>query len=397
MNNYNYHSNLFFVVNNYFVYILNPQNTLTYNFYYNNDYFLQIFNKKNEPLTIYFKILNTNNNCFYYSIIKNKNNVIKLSNFNYLKFTNNHKDNIHINNNLLDFIQSKFPNLELSLYNENLFNYDVIQNKNFLYYNWYYFGRHNKFQYFKYIIYKNKTLFNELYQKINFKLTYNNNKKYSLLFIDDRFDSIFEYILISFIYSINNEWNLNIYTTSEKEYKYKNILNHLNIEYKIHIIKKFENINYYSNLLKSNYFWNNIHEDYVLIFQYDSLAFSKFNYEFLNYNYIGAQWPDHIQQIKGIYNGNGGTSLRNVKTMRMITRKYNYIISNEFITPEDKYFSKYLFKENLLMNDPNICDQFSFENSHSNNSIYGHAIYESIQLDKLENYIYNRISQLLFI
>ena len=216
MNNYNYHSNLFFVVNNYFVYILNPQNTLTYNFYYNNDYFLQIFNKKNEPLIIYFKILNTNNNCFYYSIIKNKNNVIKLSNFNYLKFTNIHKDNIHINNYLIDFIQSKYPNLQLSLYNENLFNYDVTQYKSFLYYNWYYFGRHNKFQHFKYIIYKNKTLFNELYQKINFKLTYNNNKKYSLLFIDDRFDSIFEYILISFIYSINDEWNLNIYTTSEK-------------------------------------------------------------------------------------------------------------------------------------------------------------------------------------
>lgn len=397
MNNYNYHSNLFFIVNNYFVYILNPQNTLTYNFYYNNDYFLEIFNKRKEPLTIYFKILNTNNYCFYYSIIQNKNNLIKLSNFNYLKFTNIHKDNIHINNNLVDFIQSKYPNLQLSLYNENLFNYDVTQYKSFLYYNWYYFGRHNKFQHFKYIIYKNKTLFNELYQKINFKLTYNNNKKYSLLFIDDRFDSIFEYILISFIYSINDEWNLNIYTTSEKKSKYKKILNNLNIEYKIHIIKKFENVNYYSNLLKSNFFWNNIHEDYVLIFQYDSLAFSKFNYEFLNYNYIGAQWPDHIQQIKGIYNGNGGTSLRNVKTMRMITRKYNYIISNEFITPEDIYFSKYLFKENLLMNDPNICDQFSFENSHSNNSIYGHAIYESIQLDKLENYIYNRISKLLFI
>ena len=66
-------------------------------------------------------------------------------------------------------------------------------------------------------------------------------------------------------------------------------------------------------------------------------------------------------------------------------------------TPEDKYFANYLFQEKLLMNDPNICDDFSFENSYCENSIFGHAIYESINLDKLENYIYNRLRKLLFI
>lgn len=397
MKQFNYNSNIFFLVNNFYVYLMNPQNTLVYNFYYNNNYYLEVKNKENQPLNIFFKIINTNNKCYYYEIYRNKNNLIKLKDFNKLILHNNHKDHIIMNEILLEYISSTFDKLDLSLYNENLFNYNLDYNiKNFLRYNWYYYGKNNKFQYFKYIIYKNKTLFNDIYQKINYNLTFNFDKEYSLLFIDDRFDSIFQYILTMFLYSIDNKWNLNIFTTEENKIKYEECLKYFNIEYKINIIKKFENINNYSNLLKSNDFWNKINEKYVLIFQYDSLAFSKFNYKFLNYHYIGAQWPKHIQQIKGIYNGNGGTSLRNVETMKFITEKYNYKIKDEK-TPEDKYFANCLFKENLLMNDPNICDDFSFENLYCENSIFGHAIYESINLTKLENYIYNRLRKLLFI
>ena len=141
-------------------------------------------------------------------------------------------------------------------------------------------------------------------KKINYNLTFDSEKDYSLLFIDDEFDSIFQYILTMFLLNIGNKWNLNIYTTKENKVKYDESLKYFNIRYKIHIINKFENVNNYSNLL-SNDFWNKINEKYVLIFQYDSLAFSKFDYKFLNYHYIGAQWPSHIQQIKGIYNGNG--------------------------------------------------------------------------------------------
>jgi len=64
-------------------------------------------------------------------------------------------------------------------------------------------------------------------------------------------------------------------------------------------------------------------------------------------------------------------------------------------TPEDVYFAKYLYNENCLMNDPNICNDFSFENVYSETSIYGHAIYECISLGKLEEYISNRLNKLL--
>lgn len=400
MNKYIYYSNLFFKVNNYYIYLLNPQKTLKYKFFfYYKDYFVEISNKKDEPLNLFFKIINKDNKCYYYNIYKSKKNIIKLNNFDNLNFSKNHKDKIFINEELLTNIKIDYPSLEIPLYNENLFDFteNLNQNKDFLFYNWYYFGRYNKYQYFKYIIYKNKTLFNEIYQKINYNLEYNKKNKYTLLFIDDRFDNIFQYILIMFLYSVNEKWNLQIYTTEDNIKKYQKTLKQYKIKAKFTKIDKFKDINDYSNLLKSNNFWNSFTEEYVLVFQYDSLAFSKFDNKFLNYNYIGAQWPKHIQQIDGIFNGNGGTSLRKVEIMKKITKKYNYIIHNEFKTPEDKYFSKYLFREKLLMNDPNISDDFSFENKYSDTSIYGHAIYECINLDKLENYIYNRLRKLLFL
>ena len=400
-NNYNYFSNIFFLVNNYYVYLLNPQNTLSYNFYYeNHNYYLKINNKEKEPLNINFKIINNNNKCFYYTLYRNKNNLIKLIQFHKLEFTNNHKDYIYINNKIIDYINTQYPNLNLKNYNQNLFNIELTEkNHFFLKYNWFYYGRFNKFQYWKYILYKNKSIFEKLKQKIDYKLTYNHQKEYSLLFIDTRFDEIFIYILISFLYSVNKDWNLTIYTIKENEIKYiKCLLQNFGYENEIHyqikIIQTFHNICEYSNLLKSPDFWKSFSEKYVLLFQYDSLAFSKFKIDFFNHHYLGAQWPVHIQQIKDIYNGNGGTSLRNIQTMKFITNKYNYKLTDEK-TPEDKYFSTYLQQEKLLTNDPIVCDQFSFENVYNKESTYGHAIYESMHLNDLEEYIINRFNKII--
>jgi hypothetical protein len=394
-NELKYTSNIFFFKNNLYFHILNPQPQLVYNIHYLlNNYFIEIKNKKNEPLNIFFKIINNKNHCFYFQIFKNTNNFIKL-NLKNIKFSRNHKDNIYINPQIIHKINELYPNFEPSIYNENLFNLELTsKNIDFLKYNWIYFGLKNNYQYFKYIIYKNKILFHKLLQKINYNLTYHTSKKYTLLFIDDRYDSIFQYILILFLYSIDNNWNLTIFTTKNNSIHYENCLNKLNIQYKINIIPKIENINNYSNLLKSYEFWNQFNEDFVLLFQYDSLAFKKFDYKFLDYNYIGAQWPKHIQQLKDIYNGNGGTSLRNVNIMKEITNEYNYK-NDDINTPEDMYFAKYLYEKNILMNDSTICDEFSFENIYNEESIYCHALYECISLQKMEEYICNRIDKLL--
>ena len=153
---YNYFSNIFFIINNYYIYLLNPQNTLIYYFYYeNNNYYLQIKNKENQPLNINFKIIDINNKCHYYSIYRNKNNLIKLTQFHKLIFNNNHKDILFINEKVLEYISKQYPTFNCNYYNQNLFNLELNENNNFfLKYNWFYYGRFNKYQYWKYIIQK---------------------------------------------------------------------------------------------------------------------------------------------------------------------------------------------------------------------------------------------------
>lgn len=391
------HTNNFHFINNYLVYIYDVNEEYKYYFHFlNNTYYFYIKNKKNKKENLHFKLIK-NNKTYDYHIDNEKSNIIKLKDFSTLKF----KDENFINKNeIINEIKNNYSNLNLEYYKENLFEDDYIKDNDFfntfLIYNWYFFGKNNRFQYFKYIIYNLK----EKILRINYtKINYDEDKKYSLIFIDDRFDSIFKYILILFLYSIDNYWNLKIYTVEENKDKYLKIMNDLKIDGRIFIIDKIKCKKDYSNLLKNNNFWKDIKEDFCLLFQYDSLAFGKFDKKFFNFNYLGARWPEHITQLNNIYNGNGGTSLRNVNTMKYITSKYNYNIHgfNKYgdDLPEDVYFAKYMDVENLNKVDFDILDEFSFECIYNENSIYGHAIYESIDLNNLEEYITKRINKIL--
>ena len=394
------HTNNFYFLNNYYIYVYNVNEEYKYYFHFiNNNYYFYIKNKnknKNKKEIFKFTIINEKKS-YDYTIKNPQENIIKLIDFEKLNF----KDEIFFNKkDIFLEIKNKYRDLNLEYYKENLFDDDYIKDKNifntFLKLNWYFYGKNNRFQYFKYIIYKLKDkITNIKYTKIN----YNTNKKYSLIFIDDRFDNIFKYILILFLYSINNDWNLVIYTIEKNKDKYNQILKDLEIEGKINIINKINSKKDYSNLLKNHNFWNNMKEEYCLLFQYDSIAFKKFNNKFLKFNYLGARWPKNITQVKDIYNGNGGTSLRNINIMKFITSKYNYNIygfnKHGDDLPEDVYFAKYMDKENLNEVDFDVLDDFSFECIYNENSTYGHAIYESIQLNDLEEYITNKINKIL--
>ena len=80
--------------------------------------------------------------------------------------------------------------------------------------------------------------------------------------------------------------------------------------------------------------------------------------------------------------------------MSYITSKYNYYLYDTNL-PEDVYFAKYLNKEGLNIYDDNILEEFSFENNYSEKSIYGHAIFESIKIDNLDNYVEKRLKNML--
>ena len=249
--------NNFFYINKYFVYVYELNEEYKFNFIFSNDkYYLYIKNKnKNKKENIKFKIMKDDHE-YMYNIYNEKNNLFELQKFENLKFTNtNTNEEISINKDIENIIDTQTSDFNIKYYDNNFFNFfnffnynnNIISNNDiytFLKYNWYYFGSKNKMQYFKYCIYKNEKNINKIkYTKIN----YSENKNNSLIFIDDRFDILFKYILILFLQGIDNSWNLHIYTTLENKYKFQEILDNLGIEANFCIINKIANIDQDSN------------------------------------------------------------------------------------------------------------------------------------------------------
>lgn len=94
----------------------------------------------------------------------------------------------------------------------------------------------------------------------------------------------------------------------------------------------FANIGGYNNLLLSRSFYQSFKKfEYILIYQLDALVF-KDELDYWcgkNYDYIGAPWFEgwgHAQndsEIVGV--GNGGFSLRKIKTFTRLLRRANFI------------------------------------------------------------------------
>ena len=78
----------------------------------------------------------------------------------------------------------------------------------------------------------------------------------------------------------------------------------------------------YSKVLLSAHFWAMLRAQHVLVFQLDSILCSLSPWkvhDFLEYDYIGAPW---IDRFYGMDIGNGGLSLRKVKTMIHIIKTF---------------------------------------------------------------------------
>ena len=110
----------------------------------------------------------------------------------------------------------------------------------------------------------------------------------------------------------------------------------------------------YSAMLCNPMFWQCLLDgfncEHALIFQCDTLLLKGGDAinSFLKYDYVGAPWPDggifaalppNSRRVR-LTVGNGGLSLRNVRAMLAITRKYPY--TRESGVPEDVYFSHWL-------------------------------------------------------
>jgi len=149
----------------------------------------------------------------------------------------------------------------------------------------------------------------------------------------------------------------------------------------------------YSRLLMSKEFWDNFNGEKLLLYQEDSYMFHNRIDEFLEYDYIGAPWPidqdEHINQKEyGV--GNGGFSLRSKSKMIEVIEKINWekdlilgenlkqymIHTDNYIIPEDVYFSKSLLEKNIGKVAPrNIALKFSQETQKSPKPLGGHNFY----------------------
>lgn len=388
-----YHNRLFLIDDKYYVYVNVTKNFHIYKVeLINNHLFLFIINKnihRKENFSVRVMFENKELNLNVYDCKMNYIDFGNIDKFKFKESKRNHK------NRITEKINSLFPHFDIIYYGTNnnfLKNIDIYNHKyhDFIKNHWFLCGQYQPQMYFKYLLYKHK----ELILNIKYPfIKYSEENKNTLLFVDDRYDPSFKYLLILFLYSVDLSWNITIFTTKNNEDLYKKNLEQLGIEGKIILLDhSFNNMMEYSELFKDYLFWNKIKEDNVLTFQYDSFCMGKFNPIFFNYNYIGARWPHKACLNENITIGNGGTSFRKTRIMEIICKKYNDIKKNYV---EDLFFAESLYEEKLLNCTNEVADQFSFENIYCEHSIYAHQIYNTVKLEDMDNFMYRKISSML--
>lgn len=162
----------------------------------------------------------------------------------------------------------------------------------------------------------------------------------------------------------------------------------------------------YSKLLTTKEFWSQFVGEKLLIYQDDTFLFHNKIEHFLEYDYIGAPWPEN-QDDNSIGVGNGGFSLRSKSKLLECLNKIKPLelkLNNSTLTyinntnstypPEDVYFSKTMLDFNIGKVAPrNKALQFSQETCLSNNPLGGHCFWyadiQSIKKPYIKNLVLN--------
>ena len=112
----------------------------------------------------------------------------------------------------------------------------------------------------------------------------------------------------------------------------------------------------FNRLMTSNWLWKKLIDfDKVLFFQHDSGILREGIDEFLEWNYVGAPWPEGARwNTDDRRGGNGGISLRSPKASLELLAKRPY---DRYQKHEDVFFSNYL--EGVAPYE--VCRKFSVE------------------------------------
>lgn len=215
------------------------------------------------------------------------------------------------------------------------------------------------------------------------------------VFIDFRIVPNAEFVIRNAIIKLGPTWSHTIVCGNDNVFAMQQICR--SISPNIRIIK-FDcnnlNLAQYNLLLTSLEFWNALIGEKILIYQEDSCIFENNIDDFLQYDYIGAQFPTNI--YSGTYVGNGGLSLRSKHIMIAVINKINILdtkldidIKDHYdIIPEDVYFCKNMFDYNIgNLADLFAANKFSVEHCYDKSILPfgGHCFWNSIS--NWENYV----------
>ena len=187
-------------------------------------------------------------------------------------------------------------------------------------------------------------------------------EKYCVI-IEPRCDPQLIAVIKNFMFLLqDHQWGLIIFHgTNNEDYIHEHLMDWENIHY---VKMNTDNLdtNQYNELLCSSEYWQ-ILENYgckhAIIFQIDTILLKPDIEDFLQYDYVGAPWC--VKWLNCLEVGNGGLSMRNVQTMKLLTQKYPKYTMNE-----DIWFSFMLLEEqkvnpNIKIPTIDIAKQFSVE------------------------------------
>jgi len=175
------------------------------------------------------------------------------------------------------------------------------------------------------------------------------NNKVAVI-VEPRQHEFFEKVIRNAMFILpKNEWNLHIVTSKNNKEYIESLFPNWDITVS-YLQADNLTIDEYNKLLMNEEFWLNINEENILIFQTDVLLFNKNIDDFIEYDFIGANFydPNHISLKNG--GNNGGFSFRHksamldcVRNLKEIDIKIYFDKNNKAITynviPEDIFFS----------------------------------------------------------
>jgi len=211
---------------------------------------------------------------------------------------------------------------------------------------------------------------------------------YTAIIVEPRKYKSMEFVLRNFLENLDERWSFMIFHGIDNKIWLENIIDthFIKDKYRIKCVNmNVSNITWdqYNSLIATASFIEQIPTETFLIFQTDTMICPKEKnliYEFINYDYVGAPWPEsYLKESCNV--GNGGLSLRKKSKMLEIIRNVHYPDK----MAEDLYFCG--VNHNIPLYKPTWekSKMFSIESIYSSRSFGLHKAWIHIPVEHLES------------